>query len=99
MDIIDRFLNEDWDEPYDTESFSSWKHFHEFGFRYHEDNKECQGNHTRTCFILNSMGYNEDDITEMLDWFRENGRFCDCEVYLNVIEPRVRPTIMMSEVE
>ena len=59
----------------------------------------CQGNHAKSISILNSMGYNEDEIGEMIDWFIENGGHCDCEVNLNVIRRRVLPTVSMSTTE
>ena len=57
----------------------------DFTNRLEDVNSDCDDGHTMSISILKSMGYGEDEINEIIEWFKENGGYCDCEVYINVL--------------
>lgn len=45
----------------------------------------CDNELTQTCRILSLMEFDSNKIEEILQFFKNNGGYCDCEVILNVI--------------
>ena len=84
MTSVEKFLNEQWEDE-EVEDVGAWKHIDEFELRYDSIESDCQHDHTKSISILQSMGYEKQEIDEVLEWFRENGGYCDCEVSLNVL--------------
>ena len=85
MTIIDKFLNEVWVIGEKVDGAETKKHLEEFEDRLYSIESDCQDDHSASISILKSMGYEEDEIEEIIEWFKENGGFCDCEVVMNVL--------------
>lgn len=49
------------------------------------DDSVCKGDPWQTEEILNDMGISGERREDILEFFRSNGGYCDCEVMLNVI--------------
>ena len=77
MKVIDKFLNEEWEE--------GKRHIEEFEDRLYNIESECQDGHSGSISVLKSMDYGEDEIEEIIEWFKKNDGFCDCEVGMNVL--------------
>ena len=45
----------------------------------------CKDDHSTSISTLKSMGYEKDEIDEILKWFNENGGYCDCEASINIL--------------
>lgn len=52
-------------------------------FDYLDDTEECEGDLRRTIAFLKENHYPADKV---VDWLRQNGAGCDCEVLPNVEE-------------
>ena len=91
MTSVDKFLNGEWEIDEEVEGVDLWKHIHEFTHRYDCLVTDCQGDHSRSISILQSMGYQNDEIDEVLEWFKENGGYCDCEVGMNILMCFAKP--------
>lgn len=103
MKSYEKFLNETWGsdlEIWDQDANSNvtmeWRHLHEFALRYELIEITCEHDHVKSISILDSMGYEKDEIDETIEWFNEEGGHCDCEVYLNVISPHIQMLIRQS---
>jgi len=84
MTTVEKFLNEVWVSD-ELEKVGAWKHIHEFADRYDSTEFDCIHDHSTCIAILQSMDYEQDEIDEILEWFEDNGGYCDCEVGLNVL--------------
>jgi hypothetical protein len=86
MSAIDKFLNQQWETDEPSGDLGTWKHINEFKYRYEAAAFTCNHDDHSTCVsILQSMGFNKDEIDKLVEWLKGNGGFCDCEVGLNVL--------------
>jgi hypothetical protein len=99
MKSIDKFLKEEWEIDGKLDGIDSWKHIHEFAFRYEDIESTCEGDHARSISILESMDYDKEEIDEIIEWFKEEGGHCDCEVNFNVVMNHYGTTGSVSTAE
>jgi hypothetical protein len=68
-ETVDKFLSNDWEEFEDKL----------------DDLEECNDTLDSSKAILKNMGYSDNEIGEICQWFELNGGYCDCEVVMNVV--------------
>lgn len=45
----------------------------------------CKHNHYHAKRTLRGLGLKVSEVNTLLEFFRENGGYCDCEILLNII--------------
>ena len=85
MTTVEKFLKEEWEIDEQVEEVDSWKHIHEFAHRYENLESDRKDDHSLCISILQSMGYQKEEIDELIRWFEDNGGYCDYEVGWNVL--------------
>ena len=46
--------------------------------------RQCEHSFVRTTELLNSLGFSDDELQDIMIVFKSLGGFCDCEILLNV---------------